>query len=60
MHRSHGDGRIRETFRTLSPRRGPKPLRAFSFVEIEGEDAPGETVDLATLARRDQGRGDPA
>jgi hypothetical protein len=60
MHRSDEDGRIRETFRTLSPRRGPKPLRVFSFVETDGEDEPGETVDLATLARRDQGRGDPA
>jgi hypothetical protein len=60
MHRSDEDGRIRETFRTLSPRRGPKPLRVFSFVETEGEDEPGETADLATLAHRDQERGDPA
>jgi hypothetical protein len=60
LHRSDEDGRIRETFRTLGPRRGRKPPRVFSFLEIEGEDEPGETVDLATLARHDQERGGPA
>lgn len=60
MHRSDEDGAIRETFRTLCPRRGPKPLRVFSFLETEGgEDEPGETVDLAALARGDPRRGDP-
>jgi hypothetical protein len=53
MHRSEEDGTVRETFRTLRPRSGPKPLRAFSISEVEGEDEPGETVDLATLARGD-------
>jgi Family of unknown function (DUF6505) len=51
MHRVHADGAIRETFRTLKPRGGPKPLRAFAFLEVEGDDAPaGEEVDLVTLA----------
>jgi hypothetical protein len=60
MHRSHEDGAIRETFRTLRPRRGLKPLRVFSFLETEdGDDESGETVDLARLARRDPRRGDP-
>jgi hypothetical protein len=51
MHRLHLDGEIRETFRTLRPRAGAKPLRAFAFLQVEGEDeAAGEQVDLVTLA----------
>lgn len=53
MHRFVEDGAIRESFRTLRPRAGPKPLRVFSFVEVGEEDEPGETVDLAALARGD-------
>jgi hypothetical protein len=53
VHRSHEDGAIREAFRTLRPRDGPKPLRAFAFLEVEGEDEPVEQVDLAALANRD-------
>lgn len=51
VHRVYEDESIRETFRTLRPRNGPKPLRAFSFLEAEGDDEPVEEVDLATLAR---------
>jgi hypothetical protein len=50
MHRVQADGAIRETFRTLQPRGGPKPLRAFSFLEVEGEE-PTEEIDLAALAK---------
>jgi Family of unknown function (DUF6505) len=50
LHRSYQDGEIREQFRTLRPRGGPKPLRAFSFLEVEGEPEPGEAVDLMKLA----------
>ncbi len=51
VHRSHEGGEIRETFRTLRPRNGPKPLRAFSFLEVEGEDqADEDAVDLVGLA----------
>jgi hypothetical protein len=51
VHRALEDGAIRETFRTLRPRAGAKPLRAFAFLEVEGEDeTSGEEVDLATLA----------
>jgi Family of unknown function (DUF6505) len=57
MHRSSEDGAIRETFRTLRPRRSAPPMRAFSFHEID--DGPGETIDLATLARGDRRRGEP-
>ena len=41
---------MREAFRTLHPRAGPKPLRAFAFLEVEGEEEPQERVDLAGLA----------
>jgi hypothetical protein len=51
VHRVYEDESIRETFRTLRPRNGPKPLRAFSFLEAEGDDETVEEVDLATLAR---------
>jgi hypothetical protein len=52
VHRAHEDGAIREAFRTLRPKGGPKPLRAFSFLEVEGEDdEPGERVDLVALAQ---------
>jgi Zn-dependent alcohol dehydrogenase len=54
VHRTHEDGEIREAFRTLRPRDGPKPLRAFSFLEVEGDEEPGEEVDLAALARKEK------
>lgn len=57
MHRRVEDGEIRETFRTLQPRHdGRKPARAFSFMEVEGEDdeQPGDTVDLVSLAGRER------
>ena len=57
MHRSSEDGAIRETFRTLRPRGSPPPMRAFSFYETD--EGPGETIDLATLARGDRRRGEP-
>lgn len=56
VHRtSEADG-IHETFRSLRPRNGPKPLRAFSFLEVEGEDdaAPAESVDLIGMVDRDR------
>jgi hypothetical protein len=55
MHRVHADGEIHETFRTLRPRAGPKPLRAFSFLEVEGEpEAPGDQMDLVALAGKEK------
>jgi hypothetical protein len=50
VHRTFEDGEIREAFRTLHPRGERKPMRAFSFLDVEGEDEPGETVDLTKLA----------
>ena len=54
MHRVCADGAIRETFRTLKPRGGPKPLRAFSFLEVEEEEpVPKDQLDLLALARKE-------
>ena len=50
VHRSAEGGEVREAFRTLRPRGGPKPLRAFSFLEVEGEEeTPEEAVDLVGM-----------
>jgi len=54
VHRTYEDGNVREAFRTLRPRNGQKPARAFSFLEVEGEDELGETVDLLGLAGRER------
>ena len=55
VHRSFEQGAVRESFRTLRPRNGPKPLRAFSFPEVDGEDEqPGEAVDLISMAGRER------
>ena len=42
VHRTFEDGAIREAFRTLRPRGTRKPMRAFSFLEVEGEEEPEE------------------
>jgi hypothetical protein len=50
VHRTFEDGEVREQFRTLRPRAGAKPARAFSFFDVEGEEEPGEAVDLIGMA----------
>ena len=50
VHRSFEEGDVREAFRTLHPRGDKKPMRAFSFLEVEGEEEPGDEVDLVALA----------
>jgi hypothetical protein len=52
VRRTFEDGAVREAFRTLRPRSARKPMRAFSFLEVEGEDEPDETVDIVNLASR--------
>jgi hypothetical protein len=52
VRRTLEDGDIREAFRTLRPRGERKPMRAFAFVEVEGEEELDETVDLLHLARK--------
>ncbi len=57
VHRSYENGEVHEAFRTLKPRNGPKPARAFSFLEVEGEDEepePGEQIDLIGMADRER------
>jgi hypothetical protein len=54
VRRTFEDGAIREAFRTLRPRGTRKPMRAFSFLEVDGEEEPEETVDLAAMARSEQ------
>ncbi len=55
VHRSFDNRDVRETYRTLRPRAGQKPARAFSFLEVEGEDdGPEETVDLIGMAERER------
>jgi hypothetical protein len=52
VSRSHENGEIRETFRTLRPRDGAAHASAFEFLEVVGEDdAPGEHLDLAGLGK---------
>lgn len=50
VRRVYEDGAIREAFRTLRPRAGAQRLRAFAFLEVEGEEEPNESVDLLGLA----------
>jgi hypothetical protein len=55
VHRTYEDGAVHEFFRSLHPRNGPKPARAFSFleVEVEEEEQSGDAVDLMSIARGD-------
>lgn len=53
VHRTFENGEVREQFRTLRPRQGAKPARAFSFFDVEGEDAgPDGSVDLLGMAEK--------
>ena len=52
VHRMFEDGQMREQFRTLRPRTAAKPARAFSFFDVEGEDEPGDAVDLIGMAEK--------
>lgn len=55
VHRTFDGGEVRESFRTLRPRQGAKPARAFSFMEVEGEgDASADQVDLVSMAERER------
>jgi uncharacterized protein DUF6505 len=54
VHRTFEDGAVRESFRTLRPRGGAKLARAFSFLEVEGEDdAPADQVNLISMTERE-------
>jgi hypothetical protein len=51
VRRTFEDRAIREAFRTLHPRGTRKPMRAFSFLEVESEEEPREDVNLLALAK---------
>lgn len=53
VHRTYEDGAVRERFRSLRPREGPRPERAFSFLQVEDE-APAEQVNLIAMAKRER------
>ena len=54
VHRMFEDGAVHESFRTLRPRSGAKPARAFSFMDVEGEDdGPAEQVNLISMNERE-------
>lgn len=54
VHRSVEDGAIREAFRSLHPRGDRKPMRAFAFFDVAGEDEPAEEVNLLALGQEDR------
>jgi Family of unknown function (DUF6505) len=56
VHRAVEDGEMREAFRTLHPRGDNKPMRAFSFLEVEGDEEVGDEIDLVSLAGREPRR----
>jgi len=51
VRRTFEGGAIREAFRTLHPRGTRKPMRAFSFLEVEGEEESSEEIHLVALAK---------
>jgi phenylpyruvate tautomerase PptA (4-oxalocrotonate tautomerase family) len=56
VHRMFENGAVREAFRTLHPRGDKKPMRAFSFLEVEGDEEPADEVDLVGLAAEEPRR----
>jgi hypothetical protein len=58
VHRTFENGETREAFRTLHPRGDKKPMRAFSFLEVEGEEGPADEVSLVAMAEAGKVRED--
>jgi hypothetical protein len=52
VRRTFEDGAIREAFRSLHPRGTRKPMRAFSFLEVESDEESREEVDLLALVQQ--------
>ncbi len=53
VHRTFENAEVREQFRTLLPRYGTKPVRAFTFFDVEGEEVePDDWVNLIGMAER--------
>ena len=54
VHRTFENGEVREAFRTLHPSGDRKPMRAFSFLEVEDEaPAANDELDLLALVRKE-------
>jgi hypothetical protein len=53
VHRTFEDGEMREAFRTLHPRGDKKPMRAFSFLQVEGDEHPEDDISLVAMAERE-------
>ncbi len=53
--RTSEEGGIREAFRTLTPSIGRKPLNAYAFLEVVGEEEEAIDLDLANLGKGDGG-----
>jgi Family of unknown function (DUF6505) len=53
VSRSWQHGEIREAFRTLTPSVGPKPLNAYAFLEVVGEEDE-EQMDLRAIGKGDR------
>jgi len=50
VHRSAGDGEVRESFRRLRLREGQRHSKAFSFMEVEDDSEPDGNVNIADLS----------
>lgn len=50
VHRVASDGEVRESFRKLQLREGQHHGKAFSFMEVEDDTEPENTLDLAKMS----------
>ena len=50
VHRSAGDGEVRESFRRLQLREGQRHGKAFSFMEIVDDTEPDSTLNLRNMS----------
>jgi len=51
VHRSAGDGEVRESFRRLQLKKGQGHGKAFSFMEVEDDTEPDSALNLANMSR---------
>ena len=56
VHRRYEDGEIREIVSHAAAAQRAAPVRAFSFLDVEGEEAPqpGDQVSLIDMAGRER------
>jgi hypothetical protein len=56
VHRSAGDGEVRESFRKLQLREGQGHGKAFSFMEVEDDTEPDSDLSLANMSEEPRRR----